>query len=606
VSIGNNLFKGLVSGLFAGLILIFAFWGIWLLPALGLILTRVDLTNGSIVAALFGVIGGLIYSLFVRERHLNIGGRVLAGSLLGLVFWVGGVLTLVPIMLGFPPSLKSPQDHFFALAVFVVYGISLAFIYQAFTEGKSMRSLGIGAGLVLLTLVATPFLLRGAISTNPADLDLPKGYKAEVIAKGLTYPTSLTMDERGTIYVAESGHSYGPKTTEAKILRVDAGGKLKKVADKFEGPISGLTYKDGNLYVSHKGFITELEVKSGKRKDLVSNLPSLGDHPNGDLLFGPDGAIYFGQGTATNAGVVGSDNFVYAWADRYPNFHDIPSRDFTLTGENYSSLDLKSADPTAKGTTGAFAPFGQTREPGEKVKGRVPANGAVHRLDMKDGTLSIFADGLRNPYGLTQDKEGNIYASVLGYDDRGVRASTNSPDWIVKLEEGAWYGWPDYAGTIPLWDKQYASERGVNRNPIIKDPPEVKAPLTSLPPHYSPMKIAWSPDNFPVKGIFVAAFGDGQPLTQDTKTQAPSGVLVVHPETGDYDWFIKTKDRARAGRRGDGLKRTIDVKFDKDGESLYVLDFGVWEFADMAPNAIPKSGVLWKISRENDQMSTPQ
>ena len=215
-------------------------------------------------------------------------------------------------MLGFPPSLKSPQDHIFTLVVFVAYGISLAFIYQAFTAERSMRSLGYGVGLIFLALIATPFLLRGAISTNPEDLDLPEGYKAEVIAKGLTYPTSLTMDEQGTIYIAESGHSYGPKTTEAKILRVDGEGRLKKIADKFEGPISGLTYKDGNLYVSHKGFITELEIESGKRKDLVSNLPSLGDHPNGDLLFGPDGAIYFGQGTATNAGVVGSDNFVYA------------------------------------------------------------------------------------------------------------------------------------------------------------------------------------------------------------------------------------------------------------------------------------------------------
>ena len=83
----------------------------------------------------------------------------------------------------------------------------------------------------------------------------------------------------------------------------------------------------------------------------------------------------------------------------------------------------------------------------------------------------------------------------------------------------------------------------------------------------------------------------GKPLTQDTKRQAPSGVLVVDPKTGDYDWFVKTK--AKPGLRlGDGLKRTIDVKFDNDGKSLYVLDFGVWEFADMAPNAIPKSGCM--------------
>jgi hypothetical protein len=38
------------------------------------------------------------------------------------------------------------------------------------------------------------------------------------------------------------------------------------------------------------------------------------------------------------------------------------------------------------------------------------------------------------------------------------------------------------------------------------------------------------------------------------------------------------------------------VKFCADGNSFYMLDFGVMEFTDMAPNAIPKSGVLWKVT----------
>ena len=54
-------------------------------------------------------------------------------------------------------------------------------------------------------------------------------------------------------------------------------------------------------------------VLSGGLRDLVTGLPSLGDHHNNQIAAGPDGKIYFGQGVATNSGVVGVDNFVFGW-----------------------------------------------------------------------------------------------------------------------------------------------------------------------------------------------------------------------------------------------------------------------------------------------------
>ena len=94
----------------------------------------------------------------------------------------------------------------------------------------------------------------------------------------------------------------------------------------------------------------------------------------------------------------------------------------------------------------------------------------------------------------------------------------------------------------------------------------------------------------------MAIFGDAQPLTENLKELVPTGVINVDPETGKYSWFVKNKDQPRAGRGGGGFKRLIDVKFGPDGTALYLLDFGVMEFTGMAPNAIPNSGVLWKIS----------
>jgi predicted signal transduction protein with EAL and GGDEF domain len=41
-------------------------------------------------------------------------------------------------------------------------------------------------------------------------------------------------------------------------------------------------------------------------------------HQGGDLQFGPDGKLYWGQGCVTNMGVVGADNFRFEWLATFP------------------------------------------------------------------------------------------------------------------------------------------------------------------------------------------------------------------------------------------------------------------------------------------------
>src|SRR5687768_3881282 len=48
---------------------------------------------------------------------------------------------------------------------------------------------------------------------------VPSGYRVEIVASGLTYPTSIEFDDSGAIYVAESGFNYGDDMTHARILR---------------------------------------------------------------------------------------------------------------------------------------------------------------------------------------------------------------------------------------------------------------------------------------------------------------------------------------------------------------------------------------------------
>jgi glucose/arabinose dehydrogenase len=43
----------------------------------------------------------------------------------------------------------------------------------------------------------------------------------------------------------------------------------------------------------------------GSKQDILTALPSFSDHHNNRVIFGPDGKMYFGEGTTTNSGVVG-------------------------------------------------------------------------------------------------------------------------------------------------------------------------------------------------------------------------------------------------------------------------------------------------------------
>ena len=369
-----------------------------------------------------------------------------------------------------------------------------------------------------------------------------------MVAKGLTYPTSIAVGEDGTVYVAESGYAYGPKPSEARILKVSPEGSTAELDDNFEEPINGLAISEETLYISHRGKITTFCLQSEQREALLTGLPSVGDHQNNDIIVEPDGIIYFAQGTTTNAGVVGSDNFLYAWADRYPEVHDIPSRDLTLTDQMYTDVVPDTVDPTDK----SFCPLRNNTRAGRNCER--PGTGRwCHSSSHTGGKMT----GSRSPYGLCKTDDDHMYAINLGYDDRGVRAVRSSRDWLVWVKEGSWYGWPDFAGVESLTHERFASERGQNRKPLISDPPEVAPPLARFPPRYSPIKIGTAPEEFGLGDrLLVAVFGDADPLSADLEEPVPAGVLSVNRFTGDYEWFAKNSEQPRYGRLGAILKES--------------------------------------------------
>jgi glucose/arabinose dehydrogenase len=448
----------------------------------------------------------------------------------------------------------------------------------------------------------SPRLLR------PGDVALPAGYRIEVVATGLTFPTGVAFDERGTPHVVEAGYSYGEDFTVPRLLRIEPGLQPKEIArGTRNGPWTGVTYANGVFYVAEGGQLEGGRIlridPSGRITSLLDDLPSLGDHHTNGPVLGADGRLYFAQGTATNAGIVGPDNAEFGWLKRFPEFHDVPCRDVALRGVNFESEDARvGRDGTV--STGAYSPHGTPTRAGQVVPGRLPCSGAVMSIDTDGTGLQLVAWGLRNPFGLAFAADGQLYVTENGYDDRGSRRVWGTGDVLWRVTPGAWYGWPDHSAGERL-------DAGDLYQPPGAEPPQ---PLLQMQPSRPPKPVAVLGVHASANGLdfsrsvdfghvgeaFVAEFGDQAPTVG--KTLHPVGFRVVRVDvaSGRIEEFASNAgpERGPASKLGTGgLERPVAVRFSPDGRSLYVVDFGVMLMSEQGAMPQRETGVLWKITR---------
>ena len=88
---------------------------------------------------------------------------------------------------------------------------------------------------------------------NPGDVALPPGYRIELVARGLTFPTGVTFDDTGRLYVVESGYSYGEKWTTSRLLRIDGDGGTTVIATGENGPWNGVDFDNGAFFIAEGG-----------------------------------------------------------------------------------------------------------------------------------------------------------------------------------------------------------------------------------------------------------------------------------------------------------------------------------------------------------------
>src|SRR5262245_13861489 len=346
---------------------------------------------------------------------------------------------------------------------------------------------------------------------NPShgeDIIVPPGYKVEVVAKGLNFPSGIAFKGNSKdfeVFVTESGTGLPGRCNGAEFFRdntmvTDANnpflpqvrvlddngntlrhlGRPPTVADRegaqfLHAPTIGITFendfKGGKLLVtdSRQGVrgaqgpknssrILQVDPKNDKAavKELIINLPT-GDHPTEQITV-KDGVIFWSQGSVTNSGVVGHDNTgpagVGGPADTAGVFQrEIPCEDIVLSGNNADSGDGH--------LTGGYKNHGLPGTAGEMVHAFSGAlqmgmcTGAILAADLKNPqkTVRPVSWGYRNPFGLRfspkdHPLKGALFVTENGEDERGARPTNNAPDRLAVTDahDAAKKGQVDYHG----------------------------------------------------------------------------------------------------------------------------------------------------------------
>lgn len=361
-----------------------------------------------------------------------------------------------------------------------------------------------------------------------------EGFTATPFITGLEHPRRLLVLPNNDVIVVEQ------KTGYLTLLRdQDGDGKadfIQRYADDFNAPY-GLAYREGFVLVADQEGIWQVPHVSGAVRAGRADQPKIADVPPEQRK--PVPAAY-GQEMITQKGVFG-----------------------VVAGHQNRHLAI---DPK----TGAmFVGVGSAGNIG--VEPEVKAS--IQRFDPDGSNQTTFASGMRNPTTLAfHPTTGELYAGVQERDGLGDNLP---PDYVTRVEKGAFYGWP-YAYIGPNPQPGFAH----------RAPEKVKAtvvPDVLFQPHSSVLDLVfYDGEQFPAEyrgDAFVALKGSWN-------RSEPTGYKVVRVRfkdgkpDGSYENFV-TGFWVSGQHRAEVWGRPAALAVMKDGSLLIADDTG---------------GTIWRVS----------
>jgi glucose/arabinose dehydrogenase len=347
-----------------------------------------------------------------------------------------------------------------------------------------------------------------------ATLRVPAGFRADLFADGLEAPREIAIAPNGDVFVTQSRDGSIVVLRDAnKDGRAD---QTLTYAEDFARP-HGMLFHGGWLYVADTAAVWRLAYRSGDTK------------AGARVALSREGAFGDPRGHWTRNIVLSADEKTF--------FIAIGSR---------SNRDEEAA-PRA----------------------------TIQTMPVAGGPLTTFASGLRNPAAIARyPGTADLYTVVNERDGLGDGLV---PDYLTRVDRGAFYGWP-YAYLSPRLPDP---DNGPKRPDLVA---KTKAPDVLFQSHSAPVGLAfYGAEQFPERyrgGAFVSLHGSWN-------SSVPTGYKVVfvpfangRPAANAYENFA-TGFWQSGTEQAHVWGRPVGLAVAADGALLVADDAGgaVWRIA---------------------------